>query len=120
MVVYVVKMRERLEETTALAHEHMESAQRNQKVWYDQKARERVFIPGQKVLFLLPTSESKLLTKWHEPYEISKRVGKVTYELFMPNQFKKYQTFHVNLLKEFQVCSEQGRAETFGGAGAQS
>ena len=106
VVAYVVKMRERLEQMTALAHEHMESAQRNQKVWYDRKARERVFHPGQKVLLLLPTSDCKLLTKWHGPYEISKRVGKVTYELFMPDRFKKYQTFHVNLLKEFQVCPE--------------
>ncbi len=106
VVAYVVRMRERLEDMTALAHEHMESAQRNQKVWYDRKARERVFHPGQKVLLLLPTCESKLLTKWHGPYEISKRVGKVTYELFMPDKCKKYQIFHVNLLKEFQVRSE--------------
>ncbi|TKS65328.1 Retrovirus-related Pol polyprotein from transposon 17.6 [Collichthys lucidus] len=106
VVAYVVKMRERLEEMTALAHEHMASAQQNQKAWYDRKARERVFEPGQKVLLLLPTSESKLLTKWHGPYEVSKRVGKVTYELFMPDKVKKYQTFHVNLLKEFQVCPE--------------
>lgn len=106
VVDYVVKMRERLEEMTALARDHMEAAQRNQKVWYDRKARERVFHPGQKVLLLLPTSESKLLTKWNGPYEVSKRVGGVTYELFMPEKRKKYQTFHVNLLKEFQVRSE--------------
>lgn len=106
VVAYVVKMRERLEEMTALAHENMRSAQQHQKAWYDQKARERVFEPGQQVLLLLPTSDSKLLTQWQGPYEITKRVGKVTYELYMPDKQKKHQTFHVNLLKGFQVRPE--------------
>lgn len=106
VVAYVVKMKERLEEMTALVQENMKSAQQKQKAWYDQRARERVLKPGQQVLLLLPTSDSKLLMKWHGPYEISKRVGKVTYELYMPDARKKYQTFHVNLLKEFQVRSE--------------
>lgn len=69
---YVVKMRERLEEITVLAHENMRPAQQNQKAWYDWKARERVFNPGQKVLLLQPTSDSKLLAKWQEPYEVTK------------------------------------------------
>ena len=106
VVAYVVKMREKLEEMTALVQENMGAAQQNQKAWYDRKARERVLKPGQKVLLLLPTSDCKLLTKWHGPYEVSKQVGKVTYELYMPERLKKYQTFHVNLLKEFQVRPE--------------
>ena len=103
---YVIKMRERLEEMSALAQETMGTAQRNQKKWYDQKSRERIFEPGQKVLLLLPTSDSKLLTKWHGPYGVSRRIGKVTYELYMPERAKKHQTFHVNLLKEYQERQE--------------
>jgi len=106
VVDYVIKMRERLEEMSALAQETMGTAQRNQKKWYDQKSRERIFEPGQKVLLLLPTSDSKLLTKWHGPYEVSRRIGKVTYELYMPERAKKHQTFHVNLLKEYQERQE--------------
>ena len=78
VVAYVVKMRERLERMTALAQGNMEMAQQCQKTWYDQKARERVFSPGQQVLVLLPTSDSKLLTRWHGPYEVTRRTGKVT------------------------------------------
>ncbi|XP_028253710.1 uncharacterized protein LOC114429061 [Parambassis ranga] len=48
VVSYVVKMRERLEGMSALAQETMKVAQQNQKKWYDQKARERGFEPGQK------------------------------------------------------------------------
>uniref|UniRef100_A0A8C6VTB1 Gypsy retrotransposon integrase-like protein 1 n=1 Tax=Nothobranchius furzeri TaxID=105023 RepID=A0A8C6VTB1_NOTFU len=102
VVAYVVKMRQRLEEMTALAQESLRTAQQNQKRWYDCKARERSFTPGQQVLLLLPTSENKLLAKWFGPYEITRKVGKLTDELFMPDRTKKYQTFHVNLLKEFQ------------------
>ncbi len=78
VVAYVVKMRERLELMTALAQEHMRSAQANQKTWYDKKARDKICHPGQKVLLLLPTSNSKLLARWQGPYKITKHLGKVT------------------------------------------
>ena len=87
--------------STALAQGHLRKAQSSQKAWYDRKARTREFEPGQEVLLLLPTSESKLLAKWHGPYKITRKVGPVTYELFMPERSKKHQKFHVNLLKEF-------------------
>lgn len=44
---------------------------------------------------LLPTSDSKL-------YKMAKCLGKVTFELFLHDSWKKHQCFHVNLLKEFQ------------------
>lgn len=106
IAAYVIKMRERLEAMTALAQDNLKEAQQHQKSWFDQKAKERVFSPGQKVLLLLPTSESKLIAKWHGPYEVTKQVGKVTYELYMPDRQKKHQVFHVNLLKEFNVRQE--------------
>lgn len=46
-----------------LAEAHMAEAQQHQKTWYDQSARQRSFEPGQKVLVMLPTSDSKLLAK---------------------------------------------------------
>lgn len=93
VVSYVVKMRERLEKMAALAKENM--ATKKQKTWYDQKARERVFQPGQKVLLLLPSSESKLLAKWQGPCEVTKQVGMVTYEIHIPDRVKKHQAFVV-------------------------
>lgn len=81
VVAYVVKMRERPERMTVLAQENMRTAQTNQKTWYDKKARERVFQPGQQVLFLLPSSDNKPLAKWQGPYQVTKRLGRVTYEL---------------------------------------
>ncbi|XDV11138.1 hypothetical protein PO909_000156 [Leuciscus waleckii] len=86
VVQYVVQMRERLEEMTSLAQENIKKAQQTQKVWYDKRARERSFEPGQKVLLLLPTNENKLLAKWHGPYEVLRKTGRVTYEISMPER----------------------------------
>lgn len=89
IAAYVINMRERLKRMASLVQENMKAAQKHQKTWYDQKARDRVFLPGQKVLLLLLTSDNKLLTKWHGPYEIVRQVSKVTYELNMPERVKK-------------------------------
>ncbi|XP_032442308.1 uncharacterized protein LOC116734877 [Xiphophorus hellerii] len=113
IAAYVINMRERLQEMASFAQDNMKAAQQHQKTWYDQKARDRVFLPGQKVLLLLPTSDNKLLTKWHGPYEITKQVSKVVYELYMPERAKKHQTFHVNLLKEFHSRQEPVHQELF-------
>ncbi|KAK7910159.1 hypothetical protein WMY93_014843 [Mugilogobius chulae] len=59
-------MRDRLARYRDEAEENLKEAQRKQKTWYDQQARQRDFQPGQKVLLLLPSSNSKLLAKWQE------------------------------------------------------
>lgn len=69
----------------------------------DRNARTRDLKLVQQVLLLLPTCESKMLAKWYGPYKVTRKVGKVTYELFMPDLGKKYQTFQINWLKEFHA-----------------
>ncbi|XP_062421516.1 uncharacterized protein LOC134132872 [Pungitius pungitius] len=113
VVHYVVQMRARLEEMTSLAQEHLNKAQQTQKVWYDKRAKERSLEPGQKVLLLLPTTENKLLAKWHGPYEVLRRTGRVTYAISMPERGKKTQNFHINLLKEFHPRKETGAVQLF-------
>ncbi|XP_047241719.1 uncharacterized protein LOC124880547 [Girardinichthys multiradiatus] len=77
------------------------------KTWYYKKAREMSFCPGQQVLLLLPTCDNKLLVKWQGPYEVTRCVGKLNYELYMPERKKKYQTFHINLLKQYHRSPQQ-------------
>ena len=57
IVSYVLKMRDKLEDLSSLAHDNLAQAQIHQKTWYDRTARSRTFNPGQKVLLLLPSSE---------------------------------------------------------------
>ncbi len=101
VVSYVVQMRERLEEMTALAQSHLAEAQTRQKTWYDQSAHERQFEPGQKVLVMLPSHESKLLAKWQGPYEVKKKLGPTTYEVAASDQNRPTRTLHINLLKQW-------------------
>ncbi|KAL2102386.1 hypothetical protein ACEWY4_001554 [Coilia grayii] len=99
---YVLKMRDKMEEMSGLVEDNMTKAQQNQARWYDQRARERSFRPGQQVLLLLPTTENKLLARWQGPYAVTRQLGPVTYELEMPGRRKTKQVFHVNLLKEWR------------------
>lgn len=100
---YVIKMRDKMESLTEQVQENMKVAQATQKSWYDRSARDRSFRPGQQVLLLLPTTESSLLAKWQGPFTVYRKVGKVTYEILMPGRKRDKQTFHVNMLKEWQV-----------------
>ncbi|XP_037831815.1 uncharacterized protein LOC119617061 isoform X2 [Kryptolebias marmoratus] len=110
VVSYVVQMRERLEKMAALAQAHKEEAQKHQKGWYDQSACQRSFSPGQKVLVLLPSADSKLLAKWQGPYEIQSKLGQTTYKIAIPDQPRSTRVLHVNLLKEWV---ERPKADVF-------
>ena len=63
VVSYLIAMREKLEGMVDLVRKNEERAKERQKEWYDRHARERELKMGAKVLVLLPTSTSKLLTK---------------------------------------------------------
>ncbi len=103
IVSYVLKMREQLEKTTAMARQNLLQNQARQKEWYDRTARTCSFEVGDEVLLLLPTSENKLLTKWQGPYRVQRKVGSVTYEVHIPSRSKPLQIFHVNLLKKWHA-----------------
>ena len=51
-----------------LVKDNLERAQKKQKLWYDQNARQRELKPGDLVLVLLPTSSSSLTAQWKGPY----------------------------------------------------
>lgn len=59
------------------------------------------------MLVLLLTSSSKLLAQWQGPYQIIERTGKVTYQVDMHDKRKTCRVFHVNMLKAYQVRSQE-------------
>nr|XP_042705994.1 uncharacterized protein LOC122173677 [Chrysemys picta bellii] len=97
---YVLHLRKRLQTLGAFAQENLERAQACQERLY---SRERKFIPGDRVLLLLPSAESKLLAKWQGPYEVIRRVGPVDYEVRLPGRRKETRIYHVNLLKAWKT-----------------
>ncbi len=63
-IQYVMDLRAKLHTLERLSMENLLQAQDRQSRLYNRGTRERQFTPGDKVLVLLPTSSSKLLTKW--------------------------------------------------------
>ncbi|XP_044843600.1 uncharacterized protein LOC123349509, partial [Mauremys mutica] len=106
LLQYVHQLREYLTQAGTVARENLRAAQAKQERNYNQEVRARTFAPGDRVLLLLPSSESKLLARWQGPYEVVRQVGPVTYEIRQPDRRKKLQIYHVNLLKPW--CDREG------------
>ena len=57
---HILAIHERMEEITEILLNKLKEAQQQQKIWYDQTARERKLEPGEELFLLLPTSSNKL------------------------------------------------------------
>ena len=101
VVSHILAIRERMEEVTEIVSANVKEAQQRQKTWYDQTARESELEPGEEVLVLLPTSSNKLFAHWQGLYCVIRKMGKVNYEINMPNKRKRRKVFHVNMLKKW-------------------
>ena len=77
---YGFELRKKLEDTLKLAHTQLQKAQNKGKHYYDRKTKVRKFVPGDKVLVLLPTYHNKLLMQWKGPFEVSAIVGLNNYK----------------------------------------
>ena len=95
---YVFELREKLEDTLKLVHTELQKAQNKGKHYYDRKTKVRKFVPGDKVLVLLPTNHNKLLMQWKGPFEVSAVVGLNDYRVRVKG---KERVYHANLLKKY-------------------
>ena len=101
VVSYVLSIQDRLAKLQELVGTNLANAQETQKTWYDRHAMERELKPGGQVLVLLPTSTNKLLAEWQGPYKVTRRVGRVVYEIDMHNRRCRKRLFNVNMLREW-------------------
>ena len=92
------ELREKLEDTLKLAHTELQKAQSKGKHYYDRKTKVRKFVPGDKVLVLLPTDHNKLLMQWKGPFEVSAVVGLNVYKVRVKG---KERVYHANQLKKY-------------------
>ncbi|XP_075749312.1 uncharacterized protein LOC142814437 [Rhipicephalus microplus] len=58
--VYLLELRDKLEETCRIARESLAEAQASYKKYYDRRSRKRVLQVGDKALVLLPSDNNKL------------------------------------------------------------
>ena len=61
----------------------------------------RTFVPGDKVLVLLPIPGKPLHAKFHGPYIVEEQLGPVDYVIATPDRRETKRVCHVNLLKKY-------------------
>ncbi len=100
-IQHVLDLRTKLHTLGHLSMENLLQAQDKQSRLYNRGTRLHNFASGDKVLVLLPTSSSKLLAKWQGPFEVTRRVGDLNYEVVRTDRSGARQIYHLNLLKKW-------------------
>ena len=70
LLQYVSDFKDRLSKACESARTSLKSAQRKMKRWYDENAKERKFMPGDRVLALLPIPGKPLQVRYYGPYTV--------------------------------------------------
>lgn len=95
--------------TQLLLKDNLIKAQERMKFYADKKRSDREFEIGDMVyLKLQPYMQMsvsmrrnhKLAARYYGPYKVTKRVGKVAYQLELPNHSRVHNVFHVSQLKK--------------------
>uniref|UniRef100_A0A8C5PIZ8 Integrase catalytic domain-containing protein n=1 Tax=Leptobrachium leishanense TaxID=445787 RepID=A0A8C5PIZ8_9ANUR len=102
IIEHISQMQDRITVVMPIVKEHLAQSQAAQQRIYNRDARVCIFSPGDRVLVLVPTVESKFLAKWQGPFEVIERVGEVNYKIHQPGKRKPEQIYHVNLLKPWK------------------
>lgn len=95
---YVLELKDKLEVCAQIAARNAAISSQKFKAYFDVKAQERKFKPGDEVLVLLPDDNRKLLLAWKGPYKVVERRNKVNYLI---NENGKLKLYHANLLKQY-------------------
>ncbi|XP_078250227.1 uncharacterized protein LOC144589461 [Pogona vitticeps] len=100
VVTYIDTLMNDLRRNLELAAENLQAQKVRQKTWYDHKARERHFDPGEEVLWLRPCRENKLQLKWAGPYRVISKMSDLNY-LIEQEENQAGRVLHVNALKPY-------------------
>ena len=98
---HVKTFRYQLYKAGKMAEENLKQSQEKMKTWYDQKARDRVFEPGDKVLIFLPVTGSPLRASFRGPYLVKERLNDLNYVIKTTDRRKSEMVCHVNMIKPY-------------------
>ena len=111
---------ERLKEMMQVVSERERLAKERMKKHYDKNAKLSEFNEGALVLVRTPDLARKLEDIWEGPYEITRRISSVSYELVDPTRWIKKHVVHVTMLKDWKspvapvfrvIVAEEGECE---------
>ena len=101
-------------EKVKLIRDRFKAAQDRRKSYADLKRRPEEFTVGERVLLCVSPmrgvvrfgARGKLSPRFIGPYKILERVGKVAYQLALPNSLEMvYDVFHVSQLKRYRAAT---------------
>ena len=95
---YVSDFKNRLSKACEAARSNLKSAQNKTKLHYDENALDRNFVPGDKVLALLPIPGKPLQARYYGPYTVDKKLSDVNYIVNTPGRRRQKQLCHINML----------------------
>lgn len=99
LLQYVSTFRDRLKAAWKVAAQNLTGAKERMKARYDRKAVQRSFVPGDKVLVLMPVGGEKFGTRFNGPFTVVRKVGACNYVISTPERRQKTRLCHINLLK---------------------
>ena len=103
---YIEQLKEKMKFMHDLARESISEAQEAYKSNYDKKREDRRFKKGEKVLVHFPVTppgkSRKLTKKWFGPYEVTKCISPLNYEVKLVDSPKSVPlTVHIERMKKF-------------------
>lgn len=98
---YVSEFRFKLHRACELAKQNLKTSQRQMKERFDRGAKCRSFVPGDKVLVLMPTPGSALQARYYGPYHVKEKVSELDYVIATSDRRKKSRLCHINMLKPY-------------------
>ena len=101
LLQYVANVKDKLEKVSEIARKNLKKAQNSMAEQYDKHAVQRSFVPGDKVLAILPVTGKPLQARFHGPYQIHKNISEVNYVVLTPDRRKEKQLCHINMLKPY-------------------
>ena len=101
---YVTGLRERIEDAYDVAREHLQTSANRQKRYYDLRANESPYKPGDLVWTMNKTRKKgkcpKMQMRWNGPLVVLERINDVTYKLKINEKDTKI--VHYDLLKPYE------------------
>ena len=102
----MLNLREQVQAAINVVHQKKVDSQEKSKKWYDQKAREVNYEPGEEVLVLCTQQKKPLSLKYEGPYKILLKVSPVDYVINFPNKRKTEKVLHANMIKKYNARKE--------------
>ena len=96
---WINQLRERLSDLADIVCDRESKAKAKMKAQYDKHTTLRSFDPGTLVLVRTPDLRGKLAEIWDGPYEVTRKITHLTYELAVPSRRSKTMVAHINMLK---------------------